>query len=82
MWEEDPKWQESNYRLLVFLVVALTVGVAVWSAWAGEWKMLGCWLLGLAVVFLAFCLYAVAVKGFAHSVIWIIRVYKRVIQRK
>lgn len=81
MWEEDPRWQEANYRFLVFLVAVITVVVAVWSALAGDWTTLGHWMLGLAVVFLALCLYAAAVWGIGHAVIWIVRVFKRVFHR-
>ena len=80
MWEEDPRYQEANYRFLLFMVAVLTVGVAIWSAVASEWMMLGYWMLGLGVVFLALCLYAAVVWVIGHSVVWIVRVFKRVFQ--
>lgn len=81
MWDEDPGYQEANYRLLLFLVAALTVGVAIWSALEGEWMIFGYWMLGLVVVFLALCLYAGAVWVIGHTVVWVVRLLKRVFHR-
>lgn len=78
MWDEDPRWHEAIYRFLRFNVAAITVVLGVWSAWAREWAMLGYWLLGLAAVFLTLCLYAAIVWTLAHSVVWLVRVIKRV----
>ena len=63
------------------MVAALTVGVAIWSALASEWMMLGYWMLGLGVIFLALCLYAAAVWMIGHSAVWIVRLFKRVFRR-
>jgi energy-converting hydrogenase Eha subunit H len=82
MWEEDPRYQEANYRFLLFLIAALTVGVAVWSAWEREWTMLGYWVLGLLAVLLALALYAAAVWVVGHSIVWIVRVFKSVFHKK
>ena len=81
MWEEDPRWQEANYRFFLFLVAALTVGVAVWSVVESEWAMLGYWMLGLATVFLALCLCAAIVSTIGHSVVWTVRTFKKVFHR-
>ena len=82
MWEEDPRYQEANYRFLLFLIVALTVGVAIWSAWEREWMMLGYWMLGLLAVLSALVLYAAAVWLVGHSIIWVVGVCKRVFLKK
>ena len=81
MWEEDPRYQDANYRLLLFLIAVLTVGVAIWSAWEREWMMLGYWMLGLLVVFLALALYAAAVWMVGQSIVCICAVCKRVFRK-
>ena len=82
MWEEDPKYQEANYRFLLFLVAALTVGATGWSAIAGDWWLIGYWMLGLAGVALALCIYAAVVWIIGHSVVWLGRAFKRVFHNK
>jgi hypothetical protein len=77
MWEEDPRWQEANYRFLLFLVAVLTVGVAVWSAWERKWAVLGYWMLGLTAVFFALCLHAAVVWMIGHLIVWLGRLLKR-----
>ena len=81
MYEEDPNWQETNYRFLLILVAIVTVGVAVWSAVVSKWMLLGYWMSGLVSVFLALCLYASVVWGFGHLVLLILKLYKRVSHR-
>lgn len=81
MWEEDPRYQEANYRFLLLLIAVLTVGVAIWSAWERHWAMLGNWILGLLVVLLALTLYAAAVWLVCHFIVWIVGVYQRVFHK-
>ena len=81
MWEEDPKWQEANYRFLLFLAAALTVGVAAWSAVEREWAMLGYWMLGLATLLSALCIYAAIVWIVGHSIVWTARACKKLFRR-
>ena len=81
MWEEDPRYQKANYRFLLFLIAALTIGVAIWSAWEREWTMLGYWMLGLFAVLLALALYAAVVWLVGHSVGLVVGVYKRVFHK-
>jgi len=79
MWEEDPRWQEANYRFHVFLVAALTGGVVIWSAWMHEWTMIGYWVLGLGVLFFALCIYAAIVWTVGHLIMWLGRLFRRMV---
>ena len=82
MWEEDPRYQEANYRLLLFLVAALSIGVAAWSALTHEWAMLGNWLFGLLTVVLALSFYAAVVWTVVRSIRWLVRVFKNAFHKK
>ena len=82
LWEEDPRWQEANYRFLVFLVAVLTVGVVIWSAWMQESTIIGYWFLGLGVLFFALCIYAAIVWTVGHMSLWLGRLFKRMVHRR
>jgi len=82
MWEEDPRWQEANYRFHVFLVAALTIGVVIWSAWMHEWTIIGYWLLGLGILFFALCIYAAIVWTVGHMILWLVRLFRRMVHRR
>jgi hypothetical protein len=71
MWEEDPKYQASNCRLLLFGVALATIGVAAWALWEGEWAILGVWLSILGTVFAGLCLYAGLIWCVGHTVQWL-----------
>ena len=64
---------------LAFVVVYKTSRMVNFAL--GEWAMLGYWMLGLATVLLALCLYAAIVWMVGHSVVWIVRTFKRVFHR-
>ena len=81
MWEEDPRYQEANYRFLLFFLAALTIGVAIWSAWEREWMMLGYWTLGLFAVFLALLIYAAVIWLVGHAVARLSRIIKRLFHK-
>ena len=38
MWEEDPRWQQVSYRLLVSAVAIGVVGGFVVALWSGDWR--------------------------------------------
>jgi hypothetical protein len=78
MWEGDPRYQEANYRFLLFLTATLTGGVVIWSAWEQEWMILSYWVLGLFAVLSTLALYTAAVWLVGYSIIWTARIFKGV----
>ncbi len=64
MWEENPKWQQANYRLLVWsIAVGVIFGFFI-SLWSGDWQPYETFLEALGVILAALCIYA--------AVIWVI----------
>jgi hypothetical protein len=64
MWEEDPRYQNVTYRLLIGSIVTLTLIVTTVSIWRSDWALLGHWFLGLGVLTAALCHYA--------AIVWLI----------
>jgi hypothetical protein len=64
MWEEDPRWQEANYRFSIVIVIVGTIGVAIWSAWEQDWSLLGYWAMILGIILCALLFYG--------SVVWLV----------
>ena len=58
MWEEDPRWQQGNYRLLVGAVVIGLVGNFLISLFSGNWQLFGGFLEVIGVILAALCIYA------------------------
>ncbi len=69
LWEEDPRYQEANYRCFLFIALFSIVVVATWSGVTGEWAWLGYWMRGLAIFILALCGYAALVWIIANLVL-------------
>jgi uncharacterized membrane protein YjjP (DUF1212 family) len=66
MWEEDPRWQQANYQLLVEAVAIGLVGSFLISLFSGDWQPLGGFLNVLGVILAALCIYAASVWTAAH----------------
>jgi uncharacterized membrane protein YjjP (DUF1212 family) len=66
MWEEDPRWQQANYRLLVWTVVIGVVGGFVFSLWSGDWQPYRGLLEFLGVILAALCIYAAVIWTVGH----------------
>jgi len=81
MWEEDPHWQEGNYRLLLFAVVLSGIGAIVNSVLFHDWSFLVYWLKFMAVVLSTLALYAAIIWTSAHLIRKIFRGFKHVQQR-
>jgi len=58
MWEEDPRWQQGNYRLLVGAVVIGLAGSFLISLYSGNWQLFLMFLEVLGVIMAALCIYA------------------------
>ena len=82
MWEEDPSYQNSNFRLLVGSVLcALLVGPML-ALWTGDWGYYQGFLVALAVVLGALCVYAAFVWTVAHLIRRIATYLRRVTHQK
>ena len=58
MWEESPKYQESNYRFLIRSVAFLIVVGTIWCIASRSWEMLGHLFGTLAILVGAVCIWA------------------------
>jgi len=72
MWDEDPRCQESIYRLLVWSVGFGLVGGAILAFWADDWSGYKIFLRILAIATVALCIYAAVIWVVGHSLrgIW------------
>jgi hypothetical protein len=77
MWDEDPKYQKSSYRFLVWGVALVVVGGLVLTLWSGDWASYGQSLTWLAVGFAALCVYAALVWTIGHTIRRTLRWLKR-----
>ena len=77
MWEEDPRVQESNYRLLLWSVAVGLVGGLVVALWTGDWFYYLMFLEGLGIFLAALCLYAALVWTIGNLVRWTFRLASR-----
>jgi hypothetical protein len=66
MWEEDPRWQQANFRLLVWSVVIGVVGGFTYSLWSGDWQPYRGFLEILGIILAALCIYAAVVGSVGH----------------
>jgi hypothetical protein len=77
MWEEDPRWQEANYRLLLWSVVVLG-GVAVLaSIFTGDWTFARGCFIGAAIILAALVIYAAVVWTVGHLIVLVVRFFRR-----
>jgi hypothetical protein len=66
MWEENPKYQEANYRLLVWTVAIVTIGGLVISYLSDDWGPYQLFLKFLGIILGALCIYATVVWTGGH----------------
>jgi tellurite resistance protein TehA-like permease len=81
MWEEDPRWQAANYRLLIGSTVVLTLLATGWSILERDWEFLRYWFSGLGAIVAALCIYATLVWLVAHTVRLVARLIRRFFHR-
>jgi hypothetical protein len=77
MWEEDPRWQQANYRLLVGAVVVGLAGSFLVSIFLGDWVIFRGFLMVLGVILAALCIYAAAIWTAAHLVVKMWRAFRK-----
>ncbi len=77
MWEEDPRWQQANYRFLVGAVVVGLAGSFLISLFSGDWELFRVFLEVLGVIVAALCIYAAVVWTAAHLVAKIWRAFRK-----
>jgi uncharacterized membrane protein YjjP (DUF1212 family) len=77
MWEEDPRWQQANYRLLVSAVAIGVVGGFVVALWSGDWQPYQVFLEVLGVIVAALCVYAALVWTVGHLALKLWNVVKK-----
>ena len=77
MWEEDPRWQQANYRFLVGAVVVGLVGSFLVSLLLGDWEVFRVFLVGLGVILAALCIYAAIVWTVAYLGVKLWRAFRR-----
>ena len=77
MWEEDPRWQQGNYRLLVSAVAIGVVGGFVVALWSGAWQPYQAFLEVLGVIVAALCVYAALVWAVGHLALNLWNVVKK-----
>jgi chromate transport protein ChrA len=77
VWEEDPRWQQANYRLLVWAVAIGLVGSFLISLFSGDWQLFQVFLEVLGVIVAALCIYAAFVWTVAHLGVKLLRVFRK-----
>ena len=76
MWDEDPRYQQAHYRLLVWTVVVGTFGGLCVSLWTGDWGPYQTFLEVLGVILAALCIYAALVWTVGHGVAKLVTIAK------
>jgi hypothetical protein len=70
MWEEDPRWQQGNYRLLVGSAFVGLLGSFVISLFSGDWEIIQVFLEVLGVIIgstLRLCSYRLDTRAFGNE---------------
>ena len=81
MWDEDPRWQQSQYRTLVWAVAIGLIGSSVISIFSGDWQIVIRFLEALGVILAALGLYAAFAWTVAHLGVVLYRKFKRLAHR-
>ena len=78
IWEEDPRWQQAQYKFLVWSVGVCGLLAIVVSAFIGDWSVARAYFTAVGVVVAAVCVYAAVVWTVAHGAVLLIRLFRRV----
>ncbi len=68
MWEEDPRYQAAQYRLVAGLLLAATALLAAMSWYIDEWAPFRAWMLWILALELAWL--AVAAAAYGVFLLW------------
>jgi peptidoglycan biosynthesis protein MviN/MurJ (putative lipid II flippase) len=77
MWEEDPRYQEGNFRLLVAVAVISTALATVYGLALQEWSFLAYWYSILGALLGGILIYGVVVCSVAYTARFIARLFRR-----
>ena len=78
MWDEDPRWHQGNFRLLVWGVGIIGLVAVLTSAFTGDWAFARYYLIGLVVALAALSIYAAVVWIIGHACLALVRLYRKV----
>jgi hypothetical protein len=78
VWDEDPRWLDAQYKLVVWSVAILGVLALLASALYGDWAIAGWYFGGLAVLLGAVCIYGAVVWVLVRGVQLLGRICNRV----
>jgi len=78
MWEEDPRWQQAQYKILVWSVGVSGPFALFVSALTGDWSVARWYFTAVGVVVAALCVYAAVVWMVGHAAMLLIKFFKRV----
>ena len=78
MWEEDPRWQQGHFQLLVWGVGIIGLVAVLTSAFAADWAFIRYYLIGLVVALAALSIYAEVVWIIGHAFFALVRLYRKV----
>ena len=77
MWEENPRWQQANYRFLMWCIGIVGILAVLASALTDDWSYARFYFIWLGVALAALVAYAAVVWTVAHSVRLVHRLYRR-----
>jgi hypothetical protein len=82
MWDEDPKYQSSNLRLLVWTVLFALLVDPLIAWWTDDWSFYRNLLRILAAVIGALCIYTLSVWTVTNAIAGLARLCKRSFKEK
>jgi hypothetical protein len=77
MWEENPIYQDANYRLTVKATIVVFLLANLWCVAFRDWEMLGYVWIILASLIAALCAYAAVIWLVGKSILWIANTRRR-----
>jgi hypothetical protein len=81
MWEEDPRFQNAQFRFVIGSVVTITVLAASLSVVFWDWEFIKYWFGTLGVAVIVVGLYGVAVWLVGHGLRSVARILRRLLCR-
>jgi hypothetical protein len=81
MWEEDPRYQQENYRFLVWGVGIIGVLTLLCSIITGDWALTKDYLTVVLVVLAAVLVYCAIIWAVGHTAAVVIRVRRKAFRK-